>query len=158
MAVLLLVASVLFAPQSTQSILDVAKLGIFEHFSWFYIIACSLFLFFLIFVSGSSFGKIKLGADEEEPEFGFVSWLAMLFAAGMGVGLMFFGVAEPLSHFNSSVVSGSVDVKTQQAIVHTAFHWGIHAWAIYGTIAWRWRILRFATNCRWRCVRVFIRC
>ncbi|WII93972.1 BCCT family transporter [Kingella negevensis] len=134
-AVLLLVASVLFAPQSTQSILDVAKLDIFEHFSWFYIIACSLFLFFLIFVSGSSFGKIKLGADEEEPEFGFVSWLAMLFAAGMGVGLMFFGVAEPLSHFNSSVVSGNVDVKTQQAIVHTAFHWGIHAWAIYGTIA-----------------------
>ena len=59
----------------------------------------------------------------------------MLFAAGMGVGLMFFGVAEPLSHFNSTISIGSPEQKTQQALLHTAFHWGIHAWAVYGVIS-----------------------
>ena len=83
----------------------------------------------------SSLGNIKLGNDEEEPEFGFLSWLAMLFAAGMGVGLMFFGVAEPLTHYLSDITSGAAEHKQQEALLHTLFHWGIHAWAVYGTIA-----------------------
>ena len=82
-----------------------------------------------------SLGNIKLGNDEEEPEFGFLSWLAMLFAAGMGVGLMFFGVAEPLTHYLSDITAGTAEHKQQEALLHTLFHWGIHAWAVYGTIA-----------------------
>lgn len=133
--VVLLVAMILIAPEQTQTLLNAAKSGIFANFSWFYILAFSVFLGFLVILSVSSLGNIKLGNDEEEPEFGFLSWLAMLFAAGMGVGLMFFGVAEPLTHYLSDITTGSAEHKQQEALLHTLFHWGIHAWAVYGTIA-----------------------
>lgn len=133
--VVLLVAMILIAPEQTQTLLNAAKSGIFANFSWFYVLAFSVFLGFLVILSVSSLGNIKLGNDEEEPEFGFLSWLAMLFAAGMGVGLMFFGVAEPLTHYLSDITTGTAEQKQQEALLHTVFHWGIHAWAVYGTIA-----------------------
>ena len=133
--VVLLVAMILIAPEQTQTLLNAAKSGIFANFSWFYVLAFSVFLGFLVILSASNLGNIKLGNDEEEPDFGFLSWLAMLFAAGMGVGLMFFGVAEPLTHYLSDITTGSAEHKQQEALLHTLFHWGIHAWAVYGTIA-----------------------
>ena len=133
--VVLLVAMILIAPEQTQTLLNTAKSGIFANFSWFYVLAFSVFLGFLVILSVSSLGNIKLGNDEEEPEFGFLSWLAMLFAAGMGVGLMFFGVAEPLTHYLSDITTGSAEHKQQEALLHTLFHWGIHAWSVYGMIA-----------------------
>ena len=133
--VVLLVAMILIAPEQMQTLLNDAKSGIFANFSWFYVLAFSVFLGFLVILSVSSLGNIKLGNDEEEPEFGFLSWLAMLFAAGMGVGLMFFGVAEPLTHYLSDITTGTAEQKQQEALLHTLFHWGIHAWAVYGTIA-----------------------
>ena len=133
--VVLLVAMILIAPEQTQTLLNAAKSGIFANFSWFYVLAFSVFLGFLVILSVSSLGNIKLGNDEEEPEFGFLSWLAMLFAAGMGVGLMFFGVAEPLTHYLSDITTGIAEHKQREALLHTLFHWGIHAWAVYGTIA-----------------------
>jgi len=133
--VVLLVAMILIVPEQTQTLLNAAKSGIFANFSWFYVLAFSVFLGFLVILSVSNLGNIKLGNDEEEPEFGFLSWLAMLFAAGMGVGLMFFGVAEPLTHYLSDITTGSAEHKQQEALLHTLFHWGIHAWAVYGTIA-----------------------
>ena len=133
--VVLLVAMILIVPEQTQTLLNAAKSGIFANFSWFYVLAFSVFLGFLVILSVSSLGNIKLGNDEEEPDFGFLSWLAMLFAAGMGVGLMFFGVAEPLTHYLSDITTGSAEHKQQEALLHTLFHWGIHAWAVYGTIA-----------------------
>ena len=133
--VVLLVAMILIAPEQTQTLLNAAKSGIFANFSWFYVLAFSVFLGFLVILLVSSLGNIKLGNDEEEPEFGFLSWLAMLFAAGMGVGLMFFGVAEPLTHYLSDITTGSAEHKQQEALLHTLFHWGIHAWSVYGMIA-----------------------
>ena len=133
--VLLLMAMILIAPAQTQALLNQAKTSIFANFSWFYVLTFSVFLGFLLILSVSSLGNIKLGQDEEEPEFSFLSWLAMLFAAGMGVGLMFFGVAEPLTHYLSDITAGSAEHKQQEALLHTLFHWGIHAWAVYGTIA-----------------------
>ena len=133
--VVLLVAMILIAPEQTQTLLNAAKSGIFANFSWFYVLAFSAFLGFLVILSVSSLGNIKLGNDEEEPEFGFLSWLAMLFAAGMGVGLMFFGVAEPLTHYLSDITTGTAEHKQQEALLHTLFHWGIHAWSVYGMIA-----------------------
>lgn len=130
-----LVAVTLLMPEQTQTFLNVAKNAIFSHFSWFYILAFSIFLCFLVILSVSNLGNIKLGQDEDMPEFSFISWLAMLFAAGMGVGLMFFGVAEPLSHYPSSITTGGAEHKQQEALLHTVFHWGMHAWAVYGTIA-----------------------
>ncbi|MDH2924434.1 choline/glycine/proline betaine transport protein [Nicoletella semolina] len=133
--VFLLVAAILLLPTETQAVLDAAKASIFDYFSWYYVFICSIFLFFLIILSVSNLGNIKLGTNEEEPEFSFLSWLAMLFAAGMGVGLMFFGVAEPLSHYISPITTGTNEQQAQQALLHTVFHWGMHAWAIYGVIA-----------------------
>ena len=133
--VVLFIAMILIAPEQTQTLLNTAKSGIFANFSWFYVLAFSVFLGFLVILSVSSLGNIKLGNDEEEPEFGFLSWLAMLFAAGMGVGLMFFGVAEPLTHYLSDITTGSAEHKQQEALLHTLFHWGTHAWSVYGMIA-----------------------
>ncbi|OOF57299.1 BCCT family transporter [Rodentibacter myodis] len=133
--VLLLVVMILIAPTQTQALLNLAKAGIFANFSWFYVLTFSIFLSFLVILSVSNLGNIKLGSDEEEPEFGFLSWLAMLFAAGMGVGLMFFGVAEPLTHYLSEITTGTAEHQQQEALLHTLFHWGIHAWAVYGMIA-----------------------
>lgn len=133
--VVLLVALILMFPTGTQLLLNSTKVAIFNNFSWFYILMCSIFLFFLLILSISSLGNIKLGTNEEEPEFSFTSWISMLFAAGMGVGLMFFGVAEPLSHYISPITTGSSEQQIQQSLLHTVFHWGMHAWAIYGVIA-----------------------
>lgn len=133
--VVLLVVMILVAPEQSQALLNQAKASIFANFSWFYVLTFSVFLGFLVILSVSSLGNIKLGNDEEEPEFGFLSWLAMLFAAGMGVGLMFFGVAEPLTHYLSDISSGAAEHKQQEALLHTLFHWGIHAWSVYGMIA-----------------------
>ena len=123
------------SPGTMKTALDQLKEMIFAGFSWFYILVFSVFLFFLVFLSIGNMGNIKLGTDEEEPEFPFLSWLAMLFAAGMGVGLMFFGVAEPLSHYVSPLVKGDGGMVRQNAMLHTFFHWGIHAWSVYGIIA-----------------------
>lgn len=97
--VCVLVVLVLTVPDQVQMWLDRAKEVIFTEFSWFYVLTFSIFLGFLLILSVSGLGNIRLGRDEDVPEFGFLSWLAMLFAAGMGVGLMFFGVAEPLMHY-----------------------------------------------------------
>lgn len=132
--ILLIFVTIIF-PNDSQAFLDSIKSGIFANFSWFYILAFSVFLSFLFILSISNLGNIKLGMNEDEPEFSFLSWLAMLFAAGMGVGLMFFGVAEPLTHYFSSITTGSLEHKQQEALLHTFFHWGVHAWSVYGVIA-----------------------
>lgn len=129
-----LVAITLLAPTQVESLLNHTKQMIFADFSWFYILAFSIFIAFLLILSVSSVGNIKLGTNEEDPEFSFLSWMAMLFAAGMGVGLMFYGVAEPLSHFASSITTGSTENKEQEALLYTIFHWGIHAWGVYAVI------------------------
>lgn len=122
-------------PQQAQSALNAVK-QVFVNFSWFYILAGSIFFLFLIFLCVSSLGSIRLGADTDEPEYSFMSWMAMLFAAGMGIGLMYFGVAEPFSHYLSPLESNlALGEKTDNALVTTFYHWGIHAWAIYAVIA-----------------------
>ncbi|ELA09148.1 glucose-specific PTS system enzyme IIA component [Moraxella macacae 0408225] len=135
LVVLSLVVATLLLPEQMNDVLNIAKAGIFKNFAWFYVLVFSVFLFFMLFTALSQFGDVKLGADEEVPEFGFLSWLAMLFAAGMGVGLMFFGVAEPLSHFTGSISTGTAENQAKEALLHTTFHWGLHAWAMYGVIS-----------------------
>ena len=125
----------LLIPQISQTILQGVRDIIFEDFSWFYVLSISLFFIFNIFLALSSLGDIKLGSDDEEAEFSYTAWLAMLFAAGTGVGLMFFGTAEPLSHYHSAVslVDGTSSAK--EALFHSIFHWGINAWTVYGIMA-----------------------
>lgn len=105
---------------------------------WWYILAATIFLLFAAYCGLSRIGTIKLGRDDEGPEFGFWSWLAMLFSAGMGIGLVFYGVAEPLTHYAeppaSRGVPGLTDPAANQAMSLTLFHWGLHAWGIYAVV------------------------
>ncbi len=107
----------------------------FRNRGWFIMLTVSVMLIFCVVLAFSRFGDIRLGADDDRPEFSTPSWIAMLFAAGMGVGLLFWAVAEPLTHFD--FVRGHTDdgVAAHQALLATNFHWGIHAWAIYGVTA-----------------------
>jgi len=107
-----------------------------KNFSWFYILASSGFLIYLIYLVFSRFGNVVLGDPGEKPEFSNFSWYAMLFSAGMGTGLLFWGGAEPLSHFlHPPVGTGGTAESARQAMVYTSFHWGLHAWAIYTVAA-----------------------
>ncbi|WP_236077834.1 BCCT family transporter [Rhodococcus sp. P1Y] len=99
---------------------------------WLFIIAASGFVIFSIYLAVSKFGQIPLGKDGEKPEFHTISWIAMMFSAGMGIGLMFFGVAEPLSHFVSPP-PGS-DGTIGAALATTMFHWSLHPWSIYAVV------------------------
>jgi glycine betaine transporter len=104
----------------------------FGSLSWFFLLSVTCFLLLSVYVAFSRFGRLRLGADDEKPEFSTASWLAMLFAAGMGVGLLFWGVAEPIIHFSAPPTgSGGTADAARAAMVQTNFHWGIHAWAIY---------------------------
>ncbi|WP_020208448.1 choline BCCT transporter BetT [Gilvimarinus chinensis] len=103
---------------------------------WFYILAVALFLIFVVGLAISGFGKIKLGPDHSEPDYSYTSWFAMLFSAGMGIGLMFFGVAEPVMHTMTPPVADPASADAaREAMRITFFHWGVHAWAIYAVVA-----------------------
>ena len=110
-----------------------AVLGfITSYFGWFYIIGVSFFLIFAVGLLFTRYGKVRLGSDDSRPEFSTGAWFAMLFTAGMGIGLVYFGVAEPVAHFTSPPVGeGGTDAAARQAMNLTFFHWLLHPWAIY---------------------------
>ncbi|MFE9339373.1 BCCT family transporter [Streptomyces sp. NPDC007063] len=117
------------AAEQVQNVQD----EIVGNLSWFYMALVSLFVIFVIWIGIGRYGDIKLGKDHEKPEFSTLSWFAMLFAAGMGIGLVFWGVAEPLNFFHAprpGIGEGAAD-REQFAMVQTFLHWGIHPWAIY---------------------------
>ena len=103
--------------------------------SWVYILSVAIILFFSLWLMVSRMGDIRLGPDHSEPEYTNTSWFAMLFSAGMGIGLLFFGVAEPMMHFTSPPLGeGQTIEAAREAMKITFFHWGLHAWAIYATL------------------------
>jgi len=127
------VAFTLISPSTAEALFLGLQDGIVKNFSWYYVLIAAFFVGFSLFVGFSRFGDIKLGKDQDEPEFSTGSWFALLFAAGMGIGLVFYGVSEPLSHFASPRpgVTGTEKELAQQALTQTFLHWGLHAWAIY---------------------------
>ncbi|GAB4116276.1 MAG: hypothetical protein Tsb0027_07510 [Wenzhouxiangellaceae bacterium] len=105
-------------------------------FGWYYMLLTSALVVFVVVVMLSPAGKLKLGQDADQPEFRRFSWFAMLFAAGMGTGLVFWGVAEPLNHFVAPPAADpSSEAALREAITHAFFHWGLHPWSIYLTLA-----------------------
>ncbi len=119
-------------------------------FDWLLIIAANIFVLFCLVMIVTPLGSIRLGGKEATPDYGYAGWFAMLFAAGMGIGLMFFGVSEPISHFASSFAdnagtaeswaplagaAGDADGARSLAMAATIFHWGLHPWAIYAVVA-----------------------
>ncbi|XKG28307.1 BCCT family transporter [Phycicoccus jejuensis] len=104
---------------------------------WMFVVLASGFVAFVIWLAVSRFGDIPLGTDDEEPEFRTASWIAMMFSAGMGIGLMFYGVSEPLSHFVTpppGTGEAGNPQAVQTAMATTLFHWTLHPWAIYAVV------------------------
>ena len=107
--------------------------------SWYYISVMNFYLLFIVGLALSKFGKIRLGGDHEKPEFSNFSWLSMLFGAGIGIGILFWSIAEPLTHFQNNPFMGEAQALSpeaaQIAMRLTIFHWGLHGWALYGSVA-----------------------
>ncbi|MET1018781.1 MAG: BCCT family transporter, partial [Microterricola sp.] len=131
--VTLFVSFALLAPAAAEAMFGAVQSSIVNTFSWYYVLIAAFFVVFCLFLGFSRFGDIRLGKDDEEPEFSLMSWFSLLFAAGMGIGLVFYGVSEPLSHYADPRpgVSGTPAQLAQQALTQTYLHWGIHAWSIY---------------------------
>lgn len=110
--------------------------SIVSNAGWFYVLAVAIILLVVAFLGLSKYGEIKLGPDHAEPDFSYASWFAMLFSAGMGIGLMFFGVAEPVMHFLDPPTGDAKTIDAaREAMKLTFFHWGLHAWGIYAIVA-----------------------
>ncbi|SDE15290.1 glycine betaine transporter [Paenibacillus sp. UNCCL117] len=105
-------------------------------FGWLYLFAALGFLVFVIYLAFSKYGRIRLGDDDDEPEYSDISWFSMLFSAGMGIGLVFWGVAEPISHYASppQEATGQTAEAARLAMRYAFFHWGLHPWAIYSIV------------------------
>lgn len=103
---------------------------------WLFILVVNLFILFCIYVGFSKYGKIRLGGKDAKPEFSTSAWFAMLFSAGMGIGLLFWGVAEPVHHYANSPTAENYSLDAAQDAMNLSFlHWGLHAWGIYAIVA-----------------------
>ena len=140
-------------PEQSGALFSYLFSTVTQGFDWFFMLAGDIFVVFCLALIVSPLGKVRLGGKEATPDFTYIGWFAMLFAAGMGIGLMFYGVSEPMSHFASSMGGTSVEngVRTDWAplgaaagneaeslrlgMAATIYHWGLHPWAIYAVVA-----------------------
>jgi glycine betaine transporter len=122
-----------FAPELLDEFSSYLHGKIIHHFGWGYLVSAFLFLAFSLFFAFSKYGRIKLGGDNEKPQYSYYGWFSMLFAAGMGIGMIFWGVAEPMSHYLNppAYVPGGSGDAARFAMRYCFFHWGFHPWAIY---------------------------
>ena len=126
-----------FSPEGMASKAAAVANYINTSFGWFYLASVAFFVAFCLFLAFSKYGKIKLGQDDEKPEFSFMSWISMLFAAGFGAGIVFWGVAEPLTHFSNPPISGIEPKSAEAARVamnYSFFNWGLHQWSVFALV------------------------
>ncbi len=139
--VLVFVIGTLIFPGPADTALTGARDWAINYFDWLFIGSANIFVLFCIALIFMPVSKIRLGGQDAKPEFSRFSWFAMLFAAGMGIGLMFWSVAEPTAYFHGAWYGAPFDGPTgtaeaaRNAMGATMFHWGIHPWAIYGIVA-----------------------
>ncbi len=124
------------APETLNRVAVNGLVWMIENFGWFYMLITAFFVAFAIFLAVSPYGKIKLGKDDEEPHFSWVSWVGMLFAAGIGVGFVFWGVAEPILYYMDPPqgISPETSQSAAAGIRYGAYHWGLHPWAIFSLV------------------------
>lgn len=138
LSVILVVAAVaIIAPRFTDTVFSSVQGWIVANLSWYYLVIVAFFVAVAIGLGVSRLGRIKLGRDDEEPEFGVFTWFSMLFAAGMGIGLVFYGVGEPLIYATVAPKPGWTGTEAEiagLAMAQTFMHWGLHPWAIYAVI------------------------
>ncbi|QBI20953.1 BCCT family transporter [Egibacter rhizosphaerae] len=109
--------------------------GVTDNFGWLFIAAVAVFLVFCIYLVISPYGKIRLGPDDSRPDYSYATWFAMLFSAGMGIGLLFYGVAEPVWHYVSDTFAEpESEQAAEQAMLWTYHHWGLGPWAVYAVL------------------------
>ncbi|MBF4553106.1 BCCT family transporter [Corynebacterium suicordis] len=132
--VLIVVLWGLLAKDSFASVSNAALSFVRDDFGWLFMIAGTVFVGFILFVAFSKYGHIRLGKADERPEFSTISWISMMFAAGMGIGLMFYGTTEPLTFFRDGVPGREAE-DAGAAFASTIFHWGLHPWALYAIVA-----------------------
>jgi BCCT family betaine/carnitine transporter len=138
--VLIFVIGVLLAPEAAKGAFDGAKWWSIAAFDWLFMLGGNIFVVFCLALIVLPVGKIRLGGAAAKPEFSTMSWFAMLFAAGMGIGLMFWSVAEPTAYYTGWYetplgVEAYTPEAAHQAMNATMFHWGLHPWAIYAVVA-----------------------
>ncbi|MEV4440158.1 BCCT family transporter [Streptomyces sp. NPDC049577] len=135
-AVLAVVAWAALGKHSFDAVSATALRWVLSNFAWLFVIAADVFLALCVIIALGRFGRIRLGADDDRPEFGDLAWIAMMFSAGMGIGLMFYGVGEPLQHFVApppgSGATADSPAAARTALEYSFFHWTLHPWAIYG--------------------------
>lgn len=131
MIALFLLFGALFT-DTAETLFGTTQSFIVDVFGWFYILIASVFVIFVLWLLLSRYAKIRLGGDDAKPEFSYGSWFAMLFSAGMGIGLVYYGVAEPMTHYlNPPIATPESAAAVTEAFRFTFFHWGLHPWAIY---------------------------
>ena len=133
--IILSIALTLIFKEGAESFFVDLQTKVASNADWFFILCINIFLIFLIYLALSKFGNLKIGGPKAKTEFKTISWFAMLFSAGMGIGLLFFGVGEPVMHFNSppTAEAGTAAAATE-AMNFTFLHWGFHAWAVYALV------------------------
>ncbi|MAN51936.1 MULTISPECIES: BCCT family transporter [unclassified Marinimicrobium] len=133
--ILMLVVGTISNPELAGKAFATTLSYITETFGWFYMLSVAFFLVFIVSMALTKWGHIKLGPDHADPQYSFPAWFAMLFSAGYGIALLFFGVAEPVLHFASPPEGAAETVNSaKQAMQIAFFHWGFHIWAIYGLV------------------------
>ncbi|WP_137920638.1 BCCT family transporter [Hydrogenophaga sp. 2FB] len=135
--ILLVVLWGVIAPDSLDALFATALTRITRDFGWLYLWVVLGLVIMALVMALSRYGDLKLGAEDEEPEFTVTSWFAMLFAAGMGIGLVFWGVAEPISHYGNPPpgIAANTPEAANAAMRYSFFHWGLHPWAVYSMVA-----------------------
>ncbi|WP_199721234.1 BCCT family transporter [Neisseria weixii] len=132
--VALILFTILF-PSVSETVLGGALKWVSDHFGWYYMLVVAAYGMFSLFVGVSRYGDIKLGQDQDKPAFPFLAWAAMLFSAGIGIDLLFFGVSEPLTHYLApNIGEGGTPEAARAALAQTFLHWGLHGWGIYALI------------------------
>ncbi|MCK1976953.1 BCCT family transporter [Jeotgalicoccus huakuii] len=136
-----------FFPENVGSVLGVINNFISNQLGWVYMLGMTAFVIFAIYLVFSPYGKIRLGRQDEKPQYSYFTWFSFLFTAGMGVGLVFYGVNEPVTHFHNppSAEPGSIAAQ-EESMMHTLFHWGIHPWGVYAVVGLSLAYFNFRHN------------
>ncbi|MEX0771107.1 MAG: BCCT family transporter [Balneolaceae bacterium] len=138
-SVILIAAMILYTfilGEQAETLFETIQTGISNNAGWLLVLAVNIFIVFSLYIALGKFGNIRLGGMDATPDFSTLAWFAMLFSAGMGIGIMFWSVAEPVFHYNSPPMAEAGTAEAaRQAMNLTYLHWGFHAWAIYAVVA-----------------------
>ena len=149
LSIVAFVAYALVAPAQAAEFFGWLRPALTSTFDWFFLWSANIFVVFCLFLIVSPWGSVRIGGSEAVPDYGYIGWFAMLFAAGMGIGLMFFGVLEPVYHMavseplgvpspiaeDGTIIEANVEAATRMGLAATSYHWALHPWAIYAVVA-----------------------